>query len=250
MTSLFEFLGASSDTETTATPGDTSFTSALIFALKTLVKEKPEGCFTTVELRDKIREKAPKFPTTQCPVLCDRVKNTSAGGIMLHPLNKSSLDAPPSPRPPLSPALEGKTVTFHMDFSRKPSLEDIETLGSQMNKIFEHHSLGVTRIRWGGMRHNASSHSLRVFQRILIRQRRASETRQLPEVDSDDCSDLSKSRYRMLTPLDTSLPSSTSPASPSIQGLFPDREHPVDPLNLAGTTLSPFSPIEHDLAKQ
>ena len=245
---LFEYLAATSDIDTTPVPGDDSFTSALVYALKALVEEKEEGRFTTVELRDKIKEKAPKFPMNQCPVLSDRVKNTSAGRIMLHPLNKPSLDAPPSPRPPLSPGLEGKTVTFLMDFSRKPSLEDIDTLGNQMNNMFEHHNLGVTRVRWGGMRHNASSHSLRVFQGILNRHRRASETKLLCEINSDDYSDRSRSRNRTLTPLDTSLPSPTTPASPSTQGLCPDREQQVDHLNLAGITFSPISPSEHDLS--
>ncbi|KAL9626566.1 MAG: hypothetical protein Q9204_007208, partial [Flavoplaca sp. TL-2023a] len=67
------------------------FDCALIFALKRLVRDKNKGRFTTDELLRKIKT-APNFPKDQTPVMSNRDnKKTSAGRIMLHPLQKHRL---------------------------------------------------------------------------------------------------------------------------------------------------------------
>ena len=203
--SLFEYLAATNDSDTTDIPGEKSFTMALIFALRNLVREKPEGRFTTVEILDTIRTKAPMFPKGQTPILSDREKDIPAGRIMLHPLKKLGLDAPPSPSTPLSPGIGGVTITLQLDFPEKPSLEDIEKLGLGMNSIFDYNNLGVSRIRWGGMRHDVSARSVKMFQNLLQRTRRNSETRLQAPGDSDGASDHRSSREgsALLTPIDT-----------------------------------------------
>lgn len=240
---LFEYLAATKDSDTTEIPGDRSFTMALIFALKALVKEKPEGRFTTVELLDKIRKKAPRFPKDQCPVLSDREKDIPAGRIMLYPLRKAGLDTPPSPKPPLSPGLGGKTVTFWMDFSDKPSLEDIEKLGEGINNIFQYNNLGVSRVRWGGMRHDVSARSVRVFQALLQRNRRASETRLQAMTDSDGSSDHRSSQdvSLLLTPTDT------NPPSPQVQDFITDAALHADQERLAAISISSTMNLESKL---
>ena len=70
--SYFEFLGACAHHETTRGPGDESFTSALIWALKQLAKK--EEAFNTSELRRMIT-KYPRWPPEQIPVLADRVRS-------------------------------------------------------------------------------------------------------------------------------------------------------------------------------
>ncbi|OCK77316.1 hypothetical protein K432DRAFT_428101 [Lepidopterella palustris CBS 459.81] len=64
---IFEFLGACKQGERTRSPGPSSFTSALIWALKEL---STKAAFQTSELRNKIKE-YPKFPQ-QDPVLYNR----------------------------------------------------------------------------------------------------------------------------------------------------------------------------------
>ncbi|KAL8803977.1 MAG: hypothetical protein Q9182_002849 [Xanthomendoza sp. 2 TL-2023] len=90
---LFEDLAAAKDQGLTGVPGPTSFTRALTFALRALVREKSEGRFTTDELLRKIKPDFPGLPTNQKLVMSVREdKNNSAGGIMLHPLQHNSVD--------------------------------------------------------------------------------------------------------------------------------------------------------------
>lgn len=154
---LFEFLAACKELDTTAVPGARSFTSALTFALKALVKDQPDGRFTTVELLRKITLSAPLFPEDQVPVLSDRVENTQAGRIMLHPIKKEGIKREGSdPQTPQSETSEPdpakkRTVTLHLEFNEKPSIAHIERLGTEINAIFERHNLNVNRVKWGGM---------------------------------------------------------------------------------------------------
>ena len=78
-----EYLGATSANSTTPIPGESSFTSGLIWALDELVDE-PCG-FTTSELRRKITE-SPNFPKDQIPVLCERSGSASLKHIVISPI--------------------------------------------------------------------------------------------------------------------------------------------------------------------
>lgn len=60
------------------------------------------------------------------------------------------------------------TVTLHFDFGEKPTKEQVRKLGGELNGIFERESLGVNRVRWGGMRKSAVD----IFSASLKRIRR------------------------------------------------------------------------------
>lgn len=157
--------------DTTKVPGDESFTSALIFALEDLVKEK--GRFTTVELLNKIKNDAPNFPRDQTPVLSDRKDEVQAGRIMLHPLPKvqeTGLWTAFSPENYTNlDAFKRQTVTLHLDFCQKPSLESVGILGSQLNHIFERYNLGVDRVHWGGMKRSVAARAFEKFRQAGLK---------------------------------------------------------------------------------
>jgi len=67
----FEYLGATSSSSTTPSPGESSFTSALIWALQKFAEEEVPKKFTMTELANKIRT-APNFPPAQVPTLIAR----------------------------------------------------------------------------------------------------------------------------------------------------------------------------------
>jgi len=68
-------------------PGENTFTSALISALKGMVEEQPRGCLTTAELLNNISD-VPYFPEGQPPMLFDRRGVVTAGRVVLQPIRK------------------------------------------------------------------------------------------------------------------------------------------------------------------
>ena len=153
-----EYLAATGPMGVTPAPGETSFTSALIYAMEALLEEKSQGRFTTVELLKKILDDAPTFPkTTQTPQLSSRnADDTSTGRIMLHPLQKdgSEADTPTKDTARSDPAKRW-TLTLHFDFNERPSKENIKRLGLELNIINETYALGINRVPWGGMQSKA-----------------------------------------------------------------------------------------------
>ena len=80
-TRAFEYLAAATDNSWTAAPGKNSFTTALIWALKDVVRTGSPG--TTTDLITKIKT-ALNFPTSQKPVLMSRRNHKNR--IILQPL--------------------------------------------------------------------------------------------------------------------------------------------------------------------
>lgn len=170
----FEYLAATGEMGFTKVPGKDSFTSALIYALKTLVKEREDGRFTTVELLNTIKFDAPNFPKDQHPMLINREKKFSTGRIMLHPLQRDGLDDELSRKEAASlDPFRGHALILQFDFSEKPSQTYIEMLGRELNEFFRH-NVGVNRVRWGGMRQSVVARVAKRFQTRLQRIRRAS----------------------------------------------------------------------------
>lgn len=171
----FEYLAATDAMGSTQLPGPDSFTSALVHALETLVKEKAEGRFTTVELVKRIRLHK-HFPNDQTPVLSDRDTKSTAGRIMLHPLKETSSNSQSFPKEvaTLDP-LRRQTLTLHFDFEEKPSQTCIEQLGRRLNGIFERDTLGVNGVRWGGVRQPTVTRALKAS---LQRSRRLAKRKQ------------------------------------------------------------------------
>ena len=234
---MFEYLAATGSTETTKVPGEDSFTSALTYALKTLVKEKPDGRFTTIELLWVIKHRCPKFPEDQTPVLSDREENTPAGRIMLHPLHRGDSNASNAISAP-DPFKE-TTLTLHFDFADKPSDEHIVVLGRGLNSFFERRNLRMNGIRWGGTQNKAARYA-RPFVASLRRRRASSQRPQaFTDIDTSRAGPVSRTpehhkRPRLSLPGSDSIanedamiitPTSTrSSHSPLTQDFVADRE--------------------------
>ena len=190
---LIEFLGAAKHLKTTAVPGKNSFTSALIYALDTLVEKKEGGRFTTDELLRTIRE-APHFPKEQEPCFIGRRdQHTRAGRIMLHPIGRNGMERKvPSEADQIKKEAKKHTVTLHFDFNNKPSDESIVNLGLGLNDLFsKHRNLEVFRVRWGEMRASATVRASRKFSGP-IRKRRASMLQERPVNDTSLGADSSR----------------------------------------------------------
>ena len=177
---------------TTPAPGRDSFTSALIYALEALVKEKEGGLFTTVELLNKIKLDALYFPKHQNPVLSSR-ESTSSPRIMLHPLRqegthigqlqkeasslghdgKSHLTVPSTTDAAILEQFKRSILTLHFDFREKPSDATVANLGRELNSILKGPVQGVHSVRWGGIEQSMAARAMKVFQAGLHRNRRA-----------------------------------------------------------------------------
>ena len=206
----FEYLAATEEMGFTPVPGKDSFTRALIYALEALVSEREDGRFTTVALLNKIKTDAPHFPKDQNPMLINREKKSSAGRIMLHPLQKAGSDDESSQKE--ADPLKGHALTLHFDFSEKPSSTYIEMLGRELNEFFER-NIGVNRVRWGGMRQSMVARAARKFQ-TRLRHRR--ESMRLQEANSG--AGFSHTRLAENAP-DPLTPSSSDQHSPRITEL-------------------------------
>ncbi|KAL8819994.1 MAG: hypothetical protein Q9223_001699 [Gallowayella weberi] len=181
---LFEYLAAAKAHGLTGVPGPTSFTRALIYALKALVKEKKEGRFTTDELLRKIKTDAPEFPRDQEPVISDRNnKKTSAGRIMLHPLRHNSAARQPSHEESSAKDVTQYVMTLHFDLPGKPLDDHLIALGSNLNDFFERNTIEMLRVRWGGMKATAFTRATRKF--LNGHKRRASSQSQQPKMKVD-----------------------------------------------------------------
>ena len=147
----FEYLAATAADDTTASPGKTSFTSALIWALKELAKDS-SARFTTVHLLGKIQE-APNFPDDQKPILSKRRENPANERIILHPLKQGSpVDGALNPNGTVRRnAPQQDVLTLKFVFESRPSVDDIRHLGSDLNHVVRQHQLHVNRIMWGGI---------------------------------------------------------------------------------------------------
>ncbi|KAL8724055.1 MAG: hypothetical protein Q9181_007006 [Wetmoreana brouardii] len=170
----FEYLAATKPMDPTELPGERSFTSALIWSLEKLVQEKPQGRFTTKELLDEIRTKAPNFPKDQIPQLSDR-DNTKcpAGRIMLNPLEAYQAVSEKSGQAVATEPADGHVVTLHFEFGKKPLENLLRNLGERFNELFERNTFAVHRVRWSGMKRTMFALAARRFQ-APIRKRRAS----------------------------------------------------------------------------
>ena len=162
-----EILAATEAMGTTRVPGQDSFTSALIWAMKALVQERGGGRFTTVALLNKINSDAPHFPKEQHPLLFNRAKMFPTGLIILHPLRKAGSDDASSRKEIAEPeASTGTTLTLHYDFSEKPSSAYIWMFGHNLNTFIQGHA-GINRVRWGGLSQSLSEARLKRQQRAL-----------------------------------------------------------------------------------
>lgn len=150
-TRSFEYLAATGSNDTTKSPGPHSFTSALIWSLEELVKER--GCFTTQQLMHKIYNDAPGFPRDQRPVLSKRNNMNPANYIMLEPIfttkempNLARLRSTSSHE-----AGQPEVLNLKFIFDTRPAISDVQELGKALNDVMEERDFKVRRIMWGGL---------------------------------------------------------------------------------------------------
>ena len=223
MSRNFEYLGAAEAMEVTPLPGDTSFTSALIWALERLLATKPEGRFTTSELLAEIRDNAPHFPQEQHPVMRDRESGNQTGRIMLHPLQDASENIKlRTDRDVDLDQAKQYSVTLHFDFAEKPSVADVNALGDQFNRIFERNALQVNGIRWGGVNPSMLGRVIHRLQAIKSRTRRMNAMK------------LGAANKWLLTGHAHDLPT----PSPEVEERMIEEDLSVDPLNPSKRKLS------------
>ena len=113
-------------------------------------------------------------------MLSDREGNTSAGRIMLHPLDRNyTTTQSPSKESSSLDLIKRQTLTLHFDFGERPSNSSIEKLGLQLNNIFDHNTLGVHSVRWGNLRSS-------MIDRLQasLQNRRRGRRQQRPAIDS------------------------------------------------------------------
>ena len=142
----FEYLAATSAASTTPSPGDRSFTSALIWALKKFAEEETPKKFTTTQLVNKIRE-GPNFPSDQVPVLMARDPH-SVQRIVLAPLpsgEKTGLAVDESPR--TVPAC----LELRFFFEKEPPEHELEDLALALKKHINRGSGSLYKVYFGGM---------------------------------------------------------------------------------------------------
>lgn len=139
----FEFLGACSSGNTTLCPGKGSFTTALIWALKALVKDQIR--FTLSELSCKIRD-APYFPRDQVPVQFDRGVHTLEQ-IIVAPLPETGNDESES----IDESVPQGLLHLNFFFEKPPSKSTIDSFAQGMNRLVYEQGLPINRIVWGGL---------------------------------------------------------------------------------------------------
>lgn len=155
----FEILSASSYGGTTPGPGDHSFTSALIWALKSLHDEFMEKGFTTTHLRIKIRQ-APDFPRDQRPAPVKEINTHARSRIVLHPLTRhhSRTNSQQSANGLLLPLSTPTTdfsigryvVNLRFILQEKPTREKIDELATSMKRCREEVN-GLCGVGWDGL---------------------------------------------------------------------------------------------------
>lgn len=149
-TRSFEFLAATSAGNVTKSPGKSSFTSALIWALRQFAKRGEK--FTTSELTNKIKE-APNFPKEQVPVLCER-NAASSLRIVLAPLPEEDSEEEQWHGPTTnSPGNQEDRELLHLKIvlEKFPDRADIAKLAKAVKQLIAGQNMLVHRVIWGGI---------------------------------------------------------------------------------------------------
>ncbi|MCJ1392223.1 hypothetical protein MMC18_005090 [Xylographa bjoerkii] len=148
-TPLFEYLAATGAGSTTKKAGPKSFTTALIWALKELVKDNAP--FTTSQLTNKIK-RARDFPQSQCPVLSNRREHPT-GLIMLEPFDNNK-----DPNHPIRPRVNShrdsgaqEVLNLKFVFDKQLGQEEVKEFGKALGEFCKGYDFPVSRIAWGGL---------------------------------------------------------------------------------------------------
>lgn len=155
----FELLAACEYNETTQFPGEFSFTSALVWALKILAPEAP---FSTCKLRQKITE-APDFAKVnkgQRPLLCPRIPPSNPASpvehIFIEVLGQSTNHLKYNEEVHQEEDQQlGDYVDFRYHFKTSFNEDELRAAAKEMRGLIEDPDLSLQRItfiQWGNSR--------------------------------------------------------------------------------------------------
>ena len=147
---IFEFLGAAGAAQTTPMPGPKSFTTALIWALEALAKDRDR--FTSSELLSKILD-APEFGFDgQLPCLAERTLHC-VRRLVLEPL-ALEVDTPTSPdRDQSNERVDSSQYCLGLQFllSKAPADDDYKKLCDGLREIITSPDSVTQQIIWRGL---------------------------------------------------------------------------------------------------
>ena len=146
----FEFLAACGSDDVTETPGDTSFTSALIWSLKGFAKSNTS--FTTQQLVRKINEEAPNFPRLQHALIMERGEDETScfRKLVLAPLPKPGEEAKIELLPPK--AKSNSKIKHYLDlrffYDKPPTKDEIKLLAHNLKDMITNDRISARHIGW------------------------------------------------------------------------------------------------------
>jgi hypothetical protein len=149
----FEYMAATSHNSTTKKPGPHSFTAALIWALKEMVRCKPGKRFSTPELLLKIFH-APNFPQDQSPRLTERGPTDCLRRIVLRPMdNENALEyGEEDPEGSAqSPKVIRDTLDLRFVFDRPINRKIVRDLARNISNLISQQDVGVSTVVWKGI---------------------------------------------------------------------------------------------------
>ena len=144
----------------------------MIWALELLAKES--GRFTTLTLINTIKHRAPDFPRHQEPQLLERndyplpgryislapIRNEGSSAEIVGDIGASSL-----------PSTEQAVLTLKFIFETRPSADQIEKLGKDLNMIMVQDHFAVSRIAWGGLNRHVFGQVIQRLKNLGSRKR-------------------------------------------------------------------------------
>jgi hypothetical protein len=191
----FDYLVACAESKKTHGPGDNSFTSALIWALKELKLDAP---FSTEELKDKIRSYQ-HFPNRQEPVVFSRWKHITEP-ICLAPIESDILSTRLRGSSAVSPlrSEECSYVELRFFFDKALTVDDAKQITVLASPAVQDRKLNlkarhVEFIKKGGVNAlNNWRRSFNMMRLIHTRKKRPADE----DDDDDNCTPLSPKRIR------------------------------------------------------
>lgn len=146
----FEYIAATSQGSTTKKPGPESFTSALIWALKYMIKHKPGRRFSTTELVNKIYH-APKLPEDQAPRLIEGSPIGCLRKIVLGPLDEKSLTGVSNGINMERINETNDTLSVRFVFTKTINKRMIQDLSKDLSNLIGQGDFGASTILWDGI---------------------------------------------------------------------------------------------------
>ena len=144
----FEYLAATSAKSTTRKPGPHSFTTALIWALKSLGGTGKS--FSTQELLTKILNDAPDFPDDQYPRLSER-GSACLRRIVLMPLNKDVTIQPPAIGTEEEEEGPRTDLSLRFVFNKSITQTVVTNLAVELRRVISGDDFKATTVLWEGI---------------------------------------------------------------------------------------------------